>query len=93
MLTLLKTTCDAFKGENFDIFAIPRLKSYNFVSSKCTYSEEEDDAVKDCHGDGNWQRFTFGNADVELWLFIYADITAEEEWNLLWEVHAQAGKW
>jgi len=58
-----------------------------------SYSKQEDDAVEDRHGDSNRQRFTFGDADVELRHLTWADITAEEEWILLWDVHGNAAWW
>lgn len=58
-----------------------------------SYSEEEDDAVEDGHGDSNCQRLTFGDTYVELWHLTWADIAAEEEGNLPWVVHGEAADW
>lgn len=59
---------------------------------KCSYSTQEDDAVEDGHGDSDCQRLIFGNTDIKLWCLTWADITAEEEWTLLWEVHGEAAR-
>lgn len=57
---------------------------------KCSYASTEDHAVEDGHGDSDSQRLPFGDTNVELWCLTWADITAEEEWNLLRDIHYEA---
>lgn len=43
-----------------------------------SYSTNEDAAVEDGHGDGNFQGYPFADTNVKVWCLIRSDVTAEE---------------
>lgn len=59
------------------------LSSTSVFQNQYSYSKKEDDAVEDCHGNGDGQRLTFGDADVQLWRHTWTHVATEEERNLL----------
>lgn len=62
----------------------------DFSQGNRSYPTNEDAAVEDGHGDGDFQRYSFADANIEVWGLTQTDVTAEEMWDLLREVHGGA---
>lgn len=65
----------------------------NFSQIISSYPRNEDAAIEDGHGDSDFQRYPFADANIEVWRLTRTDITAEEMWDLLREVHGEAAGW
>lgn len=50
----------------------------DFSQGNRSYPTNEDAAVEDGHGDGDFQRYSFADANIEVWGLTQTDITAEE---------------
>lgn len=93
MLTPLNITCKIGKF----LLALWKKKINPFLidvsKTVSSYSTDEDTAVEDGHGDGDRQRYPFADTNIEVWRLAWADVTAEEMWDLLREVHGEAAGW
>lgn len=77
MLTPLNITCKIGKllltlGEKINPFVSDVSKSMS------SYPANEDAAVEDGHGDGDFQRYAFADTNIEVWCLARTNITAEE---------------
>lgn len=84
MLTPLNITCKIRKR------LLTKKSNLSESNSLKSYSTNEDAAVEDGHGDGNFQRHPFADTNVKVWCLTWTDVTAEEMWDLLGEVHGEA---